>query len=87
MEMLIDVVIDLPPGHVSHDRTLSSLRRAAEHMAMALDVRVVRTIDIAAQVRSPAGIWIGPGSPYDDMEAVIGLLRRCREERIPTLST
>jgi CTP synthase (UTP-ammonia lyase) len=83
MTTSIDLIIDLPAGDRYHDATVSALRLADPEA----EVRSVRSPEITERVRDPDGVFVGPGSPYDDMEAVIALIRRCREEGIPTIAT
>ena len=87
MTTAITLVIDVPAGDRYHDATVRALHAAADEGGTEIDLAIVRSPEITERVGSPDGVWIGPCSPYDDMEAVVALIRRCREEGIPTIST
>lgn len=42
---------------------------------------------LTAIVEDLDGVWIGPGSPYRDDEAVLGAIRTAREQGIPLVGT
>ena len=74
-----------PGGYGPH--TMDALRHAAD--ASGVDARIawVETAELRGSVPEAAGVVVGPGGPYDDMEAVLALIRRARTEGIPFLGT
>jgi CTP synthase (UTP-ammonia lyase) len=86
----ICVVIDLPVRHAYHVATLSALEHAAGAVgARDFQVRVVASDALAdgAIVDASAAVVIGPGSPYRDPEAVLGVIRSARERGVPLVGT
>lgn len=71
-------------GHRSHQELGALLPRlAAEH---GVEARWVPT-DSAFDVADFDAVWLVPGSPYADDDAVLAALTRVRRERIPFLGT
>ncbi len=68
-------------------QTLDALGHAADAAGVAVNIDWVETAKLRAYECDADGILVGPGSPYDDMEAVLGLIRRARTEGLPLLGT
>ena len=88
---VVSVLIDLPAGQAYHSATLDAIGHATEALGAetALDVRVVPTtsIDAGVVVAPGHGIVVGPGSPYDEPEAVLDVIGTARERGIPLVGT
>lgn len=72
-------------GHRSH-RELEALRGQLDNLYPSLATAWIPT-DTAFNVADYDGIWLVPGSPYADDEAVIEALRQVRSGAIPFLGT
>lgn len=88
MTARISVLLDSPPSAPYHRATLAALDHALGDAAD-VTVRVVRTPMIdEAFLRDPGdGVWIGPGSPYDEPMAADELIRTARQRGLPLLAT
>jgi CTP synthase (UTP-ammonia lyase) len=82
--------MDLAPDKAYHRATLAALEHAAESLGLDAKVEVVRT-DTLRDRPDPnadyAGLVIGPGSPYRDVEAVLDAIRSARERGVPLVGT
>ncbi len=80
----IRVLGDRNPSHPSHrelDAALSLFPAGVSASWMASDAAG------ASDLREVDGLWVAPGSPYRDDDAVYDALRIAREQRKPTLVT
>jgi CTP synthase (UTP-ammonia lyase) len=83
----VAVLIDLPPGQAYHVATLEAIEHASRALGVAVESRVLRTNTIPGDLDDYAAIIVGPGSPYDDPEAVHAAIRTARERGIPLVGT
>lgn len=86
----IVLIGDYNPEHLAHLAIPTALARAASTLGVTVDGRWLNTDAIPQHTRELSaahGIWVTPGSPYRSMEAVLGTIRRAREQRLPYLGT
>jgi len=85
----IALLIDSPPNARYHVATIDAIEHAATALDLAVDLGVIRTDSnsLADEVRSTAGVVIGPGSPYRDEFAVWDTVRSARERGVPLVGT
>jgi CTP synthase (UTP-ammonia lyase) len=71
-----------------HPATSAALSHAANHLGMEVTGEWISTerIDIAALAEYSA-IWIGPGSPYKNLQMTLGAIRYARQNGVPCLGT
>ncbi len=89
---VITIVADFQPGYGPHEATQSALERSANQQELAADISWLPTSELdtaegKSQVHRSNGVLIGPGSPYQNMPAVLEVIRYARENRIPLLGT
>lgn len=87
--MNIVVLMDLDPKAKYHTATLAAIDHAATALGFATAIRASRTDerDLDRQLAHADGIVVGPGSPYEDEEAVWDTVRSARERGIPLVGT
>ncbi len=89
--MRIAIVGDYNPSFPPHPATGEALCHAAVALGMAIDVEWLPTDSIgpSAATRLPEydGLWIAPGSPYQNLAGALGAIRFARENGIPLLGT
>jgi CTP synthase (UTP-ammonia lyase) len=79
------VIGDHNPRHATH--------RGVDHALALLPAGVVATwiasdtLGLADPMADLDGVWIAPGSPYADDEAVLDAIRTARERGIPLVGT
>ena len=85
----IDIVFDQPPDSPYHSPTVDAVVAAVRAASADLDVRVVGTAEVRASWAEalPAGVMIGPGTPYRDPAAAEEAIRTAREKGIPLVAT
>jgi len=85
----IALLIDSPPNARYHVATIEAIDHAATALGSTVDLRVIRTdsSSLLDEVRSSAGVVIGPGSPYRDELAVWDTVRSARERGAPLVGT
>lgn len=86
----IVLIGDYNPEHLAHLAIPTALARAAAAIGVTVDGRWLNTDAIpehTQELSAAHGIWVTPGSPYRSMEAVLGAIRRAREQRLPYLGT
>jgi CTP synthase (UTP-ammonia lyase) len=76
----------------SHLATNEAIAHSTASLGLAVEPRWIDTSQLAQpqalkQLREFAGIWIGPGSPYANMEGALSAIRIARESGIPLLGT
>jgi CTP synthase (UTP-ammonia lyase) len=70
------------------DATISALRHARDRLACDLPLTELPTSRIDPFVPERFdGIVVGPGSPYENAEGVIGVIRTAREQGVPLVGT
>jgi CTP synthase (UTP-ammonia lyase) len=83
----IALVGDRSPHVRSHVRVPGLLDRLRDRDQLDLDVYWVATGDVEEGLKGFDGIWLLPGSPYQDEDGAIAAVRIARENGIPFLGT
>lgn len=84
----VALLVDGAPGAVHRDVTLAGLEHAIVSQGAAIQVEVVPTGSLSDRLITDfAGVFVGPGSPYDDPETVIDWIREARERGVPLVGT
>jgi CTP synthase (UTP-ammonia lyase) len=83
----VAVLIDRRVAGPFADATIQALHHAADHLDLYVRVREVPTATIDRSVLASAGVVVGPGSPYDDPEAVLDAIGSARERGVPLVGT
>lgn len=85
----IVVVMDLDPKANYHTATIAAIDHASTALGFGTAVRAIRTAerDLDKQLARADGIVIGPGSPYQDEQAVWDTVRGAREKGVPLVGT
>ena len=88
----IAIVADFNSASRSHIATNDALAHSAKALGLNLEPTWVPTSDLADENTSKrlagfAGLWIGPGSPYANMDGALSAIRLARERKIPLLGT
>ncbi len=86
---LIGIIGDYNPGNPTHVATTDGITHAATSMHEAVDAKWLATdfSDLSAQVQDCSGLFISPGSPYRDMDAVLKVIRFARTANVPLIGT
>ncbi|AQZ62678.1 hypothetical protein BKM31_15495 [[Actinomadura] parvosata subsp. kistnae] len=84
--MRIALVGDRSPGVRSHARIPQLMRALRERDGIALDPYWLPTTDVSG-IEGFDGIWLVPGSPYQDEAGAVRAVRVARERGIPFLGT
>jgi CTP synthase (UTP-ammonia lyase) len=86
---VITVLVDLAPAQAYRVATLDALKQAQAATGIAAEVRVVPTATISDDlIEAPGdGVLVGPGSPYDNPEGVLDVIRAARIGGIPLVGT
>lgn len=87
---VVNLLIDYAAEHPYHRATIAALHDASEHAGTAAELRVVRTAAIGdgEELTAPgSAVFVGPGTPYDDPEAVHRVIRSARERGVPLVAT
>ena len=88
MSTSIAILGDYSDKSEVHRFTDLALSHSGRQLAATLKSTWIATKHIDEAVfESHAGIWIAPGSPYDDMQKVLWAIRMAREQVIPCLGT
>lgn len=90
MNVSIALIGDYDPGKIAH----RAIPRAIELASAAEKISVTATWVHTASIKDPArdlagyaAVWIVPGSPYADMDAVLATIRWARETKRPLLGS
>jgi CTP synthase (UTP-ammonia lyase) len=86
------VVADFNPAARSHVATNDAIRHAADALGLKLAHEWIGTHELRGasdleRLKQFRAIWIGPGSPYANMDGALTAIRYARENRIPLLGT
>ena len=88
----IGVIGEFDPHFRPHAATNDALRHAAEHLAVALEVRWLPTPSLLDPESKKVletfdGLWASPGSPYQSLEGALRAIRFARERSWPLVAT
>lgn len=88
----IVILADFDSKAKSHIATNDAIAHSIADLRLSLSHRWINTTDLSnsevfKQLDRYSGIWIGPGSPYRNMEGVLAAIRVARERSIPLLGT
>ncbi|HZT67247.1 MAG TPA: hypothetical protein VFA11_15765 [Acidimicrobiales bacterium] len=83
------VLIDRHVAGRYADATVEALHHAAGHLGVDLAVREIPTAAVERSLLAAPqrGVVVGPGSPYENPEGVLGLIRDARERGVPLVGT
>lgn len=86
------IVADFNSGSRSHTATNDAIAHCAAALSRAVEFRWIGTAEAARpdglkRLAKCRGIWIGPGSPYENMDGALSAIRLARERGIPLLGT
>jgi CTP synthase (UTP-ammonia lyase) len=88
----IGVIADFDSANSSHAATTEAIAHCAEALGVAVDpvwagTEALLGGDATGRLRDLDGLWIGPGSPYKNMEGALLAIQIAREGGIPLLGT
>jgi CTP synthase (UTP-ammonia lyase) len=84
----IALLIDSPPGHANRDRSDAAIGHAAAAIEGDVELVPVHTSTLAdRRLDDYQGVFVGPGSPYQDPGTVIDWIRDARECGVPLVGT
>lgn len=84
----VALLIDAPPDASHRVASEASLAHAMHAAGVAINVEVLPTSTLASRdIADFQGVFVGPGSPYDEPEAVLDWIREARERGIPLVGT
>lgn len=83
------LVGDYRASAVAHQAIPLAIERAAQHLGTDVNFRWLATDELGdlSAVRSSDAVWVVPGSPYKNDEAVFATLRWAREHHRPLLGS
>lgn len=87
---VVNLLIDYAPDHPYHRATITALEHAAAQAEIPTEVRVVRTSAIGdgdSLTRPGSALFVGPGTPYEEPQAVDRVIREARERGTPLVAT
>jgi len=92
MKVPLAIVADFNSASKSHAATHDAVVHSASTQGLNIEPRWIGTAELARPAGLKAlsecrGFWIGPGSPYANMEGVLAAIRRAREQGVPLLGT
>ena len=89
MRPTISILVDRHVAGQYDAATVDALGHAERWLGTAVDTRVVptRTIDNEFILNVSAGVVIGPGSPSDNPDGVLSVIRSAREKGLPLVGT
>jgi CTP synthase (UTP-ammonia lyase) len=92
MSSSLAVVADFDPGSKAHRATNEAINHSNAALGLAVGCEWIGTAELARpgglkQLSKYSGIWIGPGSPYKNMDAALSAIRMAREHAIPLFGT
>lgn len=84
----VAVILDRAAAGPYAHATVAALDHAAPALATAVEATVLASTDLAEfGEQGWSGVVVGPGSPYRDPEAVLGVVRTARERGLPLVGT
>src|SRR5688572_20345336 len=92
MSVSIAIIADFDSESKAHRATNDALHHSKAALNAAVEFQWVDTAQLAQpdglkQLSQYTGFWIGPGSPYKNMDGALSSIRLARERRIPLLGT
>jgi CTP synthase (UTP-ammonia lyase) len=89
MTVIVSILVDREVAAHYGPATVDALGHAQRWLGHAVEMRPVptRTIDDELILRESSGIVIGPGSPYDNPDGVLRVIRSAREKGLPLVGT
>ena len=85
---LIAILGEYKPTLEPHQTTVSAMAHSASQLASEVRGNWVATEDIDPSLfNTYSGIWVAPGSPYQNMEKMLWAINYARENKIPCLGT
>jgi CTP synthase (UTP-ammonia lyase) len=89
MMSTVSVLLDRQVAGQYDAATVDALGHAQRWLGPAVEIRLIPTgtIDKDLILRESAGVVIGPGSPYDNPDGVLAVIRSAREKGLPLVGT
>lgn len=92
MPASIAIIADFDSKSKAHRATDDAMQHSITALNAAVEFQWVDTVQLAQpeglkQLSKYTGFWIGPGSPYKNMDGVLSAIRLARERKIPLLGT
>jgi CTP synthase (UTP-ammonia lyase) len=92
MKPSLVILADFDPNSKSHVATNQAIGHSMADLGIEVEHRWIDTIELSKpavfdSLGGVSGIWIGPGSPYRNMDGVLAAIRFARERGIPLLGT
>ena len=84
----IAILGEYKPTSETHQATVSAMAHSASQLTSEVTGNWVATEDINTSLfNNYSGIWVAPGSPYQNMEKTLWAIRYARENNVPCLGT
>lgn len=84
----IAIIAEYDPDYEPHVATERAIRHSAESLELQIEYQWVSTQDISKSLFTEYdALWVGPGSPYKNMDNTLGAIKNAREHDIPLLGT
>jgi CTP synthase (UTP-ammonia lyase) len=89
MMSTVSVLLDHQVAGQYDAATVDALGHAQRWLGTAVETRLIPTgtIDKDLILKESAGVVIGPGSPYDNPDGVLAVIRSAREKGLPLVGT
>jgi len=89
MTPTVSILLDHQVAGQYEAATVDALGHAQQWLGTAVEMRLIptRRIDNYRILRESAGVVIGPGSPYDNPDGVLAVIRSAREKGLPLVGT
>jgi len=89
MTPTVSILLDHQVAGQYEAATVDALGHAQQWLGTAVEMRLIptRRIDNYRILRESAGVVIGPGSPYDNPDGVLTVIRSAREKGLPLVGT
>ena len=92
MTKSIAIIADFDSKSIAHRATNDAISHATVALGYTVEVRWVYTTELSSpesieRLSEYDGIWIGPGSPYKNMDGALSAIRIARERGIPLFGT
>jgi CTP synthase (UTP-ammonia lyase) len=89
MTAIVSILVDGQVAGRYEAATVDALGHAERWLGTPVEMRLIPTgtIDDELILRESAGVVIGPGSPYDNPDGVLTVIRSAREKGLPLVGT